>query len=246
MKKSQLTLIELLISMAIFTVMISLLIKAFQVSSDVSSRLEEQTQVYDQARLALNLITDDLNKTVIHELKKFESDNHPTTPTYSETNKSLYFYAKADATDGQLCFFTQSQDTNSTNSGIKYLKAINYRIATENAKTGLYRYEKNYDPNTTSNADITDLFNNNENHLDIINTADADDTSLIIQDDRLIDWAIYVEGTNIADTEHTLNNTRDVILKELKQIRVELKMKEVNQSETTSLRTFSRTIFLNK
>lgn len=245
-RKSKLTLIELLISMAIFSLMVSLLIKSFQVSSSTAAKLEDQSQAYDYARLTMGIITDDLNKNITNELKKFEYDS--TSKAYLEKNKSLYFYVKADESNAELSFFIQSADTDSTNSDIQTIKAINYKINTEGNITGLYRYAKNYSPNNNAGKGIpTELFDQDINSLSTLSS--PDDTSLLITDENLVKFTVYVDGEAVSGANPIIAenpSAGEFILKKLEKVRIELELKDAKDSGSTTNRTFTRTVFLKE
>lgn len=257
MKKLKLTLIELLISMAIFTVMMSLLIKAFQLTTDTASKLEDQTQVYDFARLTMNLVNDDLAKHITHELKKFEYDS--TSKSYLEKNKSLYFYTKTDSSEAEICFFIQSNEGDSNNNSIKNIKAIHYKMDTINGTTGLYRYEKNFSPNNTSYGIKSQVFEHQTTPNYLANLDSPDDISLIISDKSIVNFSVYVTGTHIDANNDGIPDHQNItvgddsttpsigtyILKDIEQVRISLELVEENTGPN-STRTFTRTMYLQK
>ena len=242
MKTKKLTLIELLISMAIFTLMVALLIKAFQVSTDTASRLEKQSQAYDYGRLAMNLITDDLNKHIASESKTFKYNS--TSGEYDEFNKSLYFFAESDTQNGAIVFFTQSPEADEFN--INYVKAVEYRITTIGNSTGLFRREKNYVPENRSGVDnlFTSLFNNNIHHFETLTS--TTDESLVISNDNLVSFSIEVKGTDLNNNKVNFSNTGKQTLKEVEQIRFAIELKDQNASGDSTNRHFTRTVFLKR
>ena len=153
MKKAKLTLIELLISMAIFTIMITLLIKAFQLSSDLSSKQESKTQKLEQSQLILSLLSTELKKAIVREGKTWVRTNQDD---YSSLNKSLNFFI--DTTDGQesIRFFYPNTD-------YRKINVIEYKVVAGDLK----RFEKefvqytdpgwaNYNAGTLNFSTVTD------------------------------------------------------------------------------------------
>lgn len=133
MKTHKLTLIELLISMAIFTVMISLLIKAFQVTSDLSSQQESRTQKIEQSQLALGLMASELKAAMV---RRGTSWVRTGENVYTKVDKSMHFYI--DTTDGseEIRFYYPNEDY--SQRWQTYISLIQYKMV----NGSLMRYEK--------------------------------------------------------------------------------------------------------
>ena len=143
MKRQKLTLIELLISMALFTIMLAILIKAFQMTSDVSQRENASIAQNEVALITLNLLSSDLDKVDFGELENYYKSS---ASEYSTFDKSSRFYI--DTTNNDIRFFTSSDDETQIN-------AIQYRYSETD---GLVRYEKSF----TKTIDASDyVYTNN-------------------------------------------------------------------------------------
>lgn len=129
MKKHKLTLIELLISMALFTLMLGVLIKAFQMTSDVSQRQNSTITQNEIALMTLNLLSNDLNKVDYGELENYYKAD---STQYSTFDKSSRFYV--DTTNNDIRFFISSSDETQ-------IVAVQYRYSETD---GLVRYEKSF------------------------------------------------------------------------------------------------------
>ena len=140
MKKFKLTLVELLISMALFSLMLSVLIKAFQMASETSERQIQVMTLNELALVSLNLISDDLDSVDHGELRSYfklasgsSYDPINNVSAYGSLNKSANFYFDADNND--VRFFTESVDSSKV-TAIQYIYT---------AEDGLVRYSKDYE-----------------------------------------------------------------------------------------------------
>ena len=138
MKKAKLTLIELLISMAIFSLMIAILLKAFTLTTEVSTRTATQVELNESATVALNIMSQDLADAYIGITESYYKKDATEYITY---DKSSWFYF--NQTDNDIRFFKKASETNK-------IAAIQYVY--DDAK-GLVRYEKTFST-TIANADF--------------------------------------------------------------------------------------------
>ena len=144
MKRSKLTLIELLISMALFTVMLGILIKAFQLATDLNSTQTETITLNETALVTLNLVASDLNNVSQGELENYYKEDNTK---YSTLSKDAHFFmdftedGNGAVTEMDIRFFITSNNEN--------VSAIQYIY---NEDQGLVRYEKSF----TKTIDLSD------------------------------------------------------------------------------------------
>lgn len=115
--------------MAIFTVMLSILIKGFQMASDISQKQSSTINQNEVALVTLNLLSQDLDKVDHGQLENYYK---ASTNEYSSFNKSSHFYINIDNND--IRFFTSSDDETK-------ITAIQYKFTNTE---GLVRYEKSF------------------------------------------------------------------------------------------------------
>lgn len=268
MKKSfKLTLIELLISMAIFTIMISLLIKAFQVTADTQSRLDSQFQSYDYARLAMNLVQSDLSQLRLEELKTYKLKD-ATTQEFAEYNKSLYLWVNTQeynissiSTDTPLlCFFTTNHHSENQ-WGLKYVNAIEYGISSDK---DLYRREVNIELEDISGGGRLSIFrifgysnDNPTNHLNTLiggnspyglsesttSTGQSNFTSSsVIPYPQMSKIKLSVDGVQTDGNTVTINDSNsNIVLKSINDLNLDFELQDVEGDQST-IRNFSRKI----
>ena len=145
MKRAKLTLIELLISMALFTVMLGILIKAFQLATDLNSTQTETITLNETALVTLNLLANDLANISQGELENYYKEDNSK---YSTLSKDAHFYLdfiegdNGNVTEMDIRFFRNSSNN-------EQVTAIQYIY---NEEQGLVRYEKSF----TKTIDLSD------------------------------------------------------------------------------------------
>ena len=90
-KKQQFTLLELLVAMAVFSVMMTVLMEFFSSAQRVTLRTKHKTEYYEEARLALDMITRDLKTS------KYIRDDSKVN--YSGPSGPLTFYSRSSFSD---------------------------------------------------------------------------------------------------------------------------------------------------
>lgn len=156
MKK--LTLIELLISMAIFTILITILMKAFGATSEISSRTDAKLSSSDKSRFVLNLLSDDIQQAIVEQKTNYEYNSATQNTTLND--KSLYLYFDDNKQD--LRFYIPGEDHNSIrviqyliNDSDKTLKRHETTLSREYANNDFSSYFGQNPPDESSNEGDT-------------------------------------------------------------------------------------------
>lgn len=239
-KKYKLTLIELLISMAIFSIMMSLLIKSFQLASDVSSNSESTIRVLEKSQLSLSLMSSELKQALTRNSTTWINTN--TKGDYELFDKSLNFFIDVDNKD--LRFFIPSATE-------RKIYAIQYK---HDSSKGLLRFEKELNSNFPS--DYSQYYN-------VMSSSLADTNNLIayvgleegspksppdLSADGSITGDVIIPEDEISamSLSYSLDELDDPELKKGEKpdyISISLSVKDAKTSQAA--RSFSRKISLN-
>lgn len=165
MKKYKLTLIELLISMAIFTIMMSLLIKAFQLTTDLSSAQESKTKKIEQSQLALSLMANELKAALVREGTSWIRTGENT---YEKVDKSMHFYINTVKGSEELRFYYPNTNFNDSDPKT-YVNVIQYKVVNGNLqrfeRANLVAYEDPGWANGTQGSLKLNAFTSDTNHV---------------------------------------------------------------------------------
>lgn len=206
-KKLNLTLIELLISMAIFSVMMTLLIKSFQLATDVSSNSESTIQTLEKSQLSLGLLSSELKQALSRSSMTWLMIPGPGSTLESKSfDKSLSFFIDIDEAgqdNESIRFFKPSPETDK-------IYVIQYKYNTSaTGEKGLVRYEKELSNNFESNRSRS--YNTIDNEL-------ADTNNLIahigLEDPNDLSSNYRVPPDLFANLNSDSSITADVIIPE--------------------------------
>lgn len=258
-KLRRLTLIELLISMAIFSVMMTLLIKSFQLATDVSSNSESTIKVLEKSQLSLNLLSTELKQALTRSSKSWiNAPNSDGVLVSIPLDKSLSF--SIDVNTKSITFFKPSEESDK-------IYVVQYRHnSSGSGEKGLIRYEKELDNNFVSDRkksynqidskiadsnnliahiglkDYKDISSEHRLPPDLFESLDSDNSitaDLLIPEDE-------IESFKLSYSLDRYSYDKSIELKKGEKpdyITVSLSLKSPNN--LASLRSFSRKISLN-
>lgn len=121
-RKLKFTLVELIVAMAVFSILLLLMLQFFSGAQRIWNGMEKRNEIYANARIAMDLITAQLQNTFY-------------------TNAGIPFViVNPDSDDSKIYFATRTGDQFPGNSSLKYMTFQRQNIAASSSETNADQY----------------------------------------------------------------------------------------------------------